>query len=193
MRKVAVIASASGCGKTTMGRALAEHLDVPFVELDALNHGPGWTEATAEELRARVTPLVAGEGWVIDGAYRSKLGDLVLDAADTVVWVDLPRREWLPRLIRRTVRRIVRREELWGGNRESFRNAFLMRDGLLRFAWRNYGVRRATYPAELARFHVVRLRSQREVDAWLVSISGAALSADEAKQPPGPRALRAGP
>jgi adenylate kinase family enzyme len=193
MRKVAVIASASGCGKTTLGRALAARLEIPFVELDALNHGPGWTEATAEELRSRVEPVMAGDGWVIDGAYRSKLGDLVLEAADTVVWLDLPRREWLPRLIRRTVRRITRREELWGGNRESFRNAFLTRDGLLRFAWRNYRVRRATYPSELARFHVVRLLSQSEVDAWLASIAGAALSGDEAARPPALRAPRRGP
>ena len=193
MRKVAVIASASGCGKTTVGRLLATRLGVPFVELDALNHGPGWTEATAEQLRARVAPIVATDGWVIDGGYRGKLGDLVLEAADTVVWLDLPRREWLPRLFRRTVRRIVRREELWGGNRESFGNAFLMRDGLLRFAWRNYGVRRATYPSELARFHVVRLRSQREVDAWLASITGEAVSADAAARPPALPAPRAGP
>ena len=193
MRKVAVIASASGCGKTTVGRLLATRLGVPFVELDALNHGPCWTEATAEQLRAHVAPIVATDGWVIDGGYRGKLGDLVLEAADTVVWLDLPRREWLPRLFRRTVRRIVRREELWGGNRESFGNAFLMRDGLLRFAWRNYGVRRATYPSELARFHVVRLRSQREVDAWLASITGEAVSADAAARPPALRAPRAGP
>jgi adenylate kinase family enzyme len=188
-----VIASASGCGKTTVGRALAKRLDVPFVELDALNHGPGWTEATAEELRARVAPLVTGDGWVIDGAYRSKLGDLVLEAADTVLWLDLPRRQWVPRLLRRTIRRIVRREELWGGNRETFRNAFLHRDGLVRFAWRSYAVRRATYPAELARFQVLRLRSQREVDLWLASIPRATLSADEAARPPAPRAPRAGP
>ena len=193
MRKVAVIASASGCGKTTVGRLLATRLGVPFVELDALNHGPGWTEATAEQLRARVAPIVATDGWVIDGGYRGKLGDLVLEAADTVVWLDLPRREWLPRLFRRTVRRIVRREELWGGNRESFGNAFLMRDGLLRFAWRNYGVRRATYPSELARFHLVRLRSQREVDAWLGAIRPVLLNADEGARPPALPAPRAGP
>jgi adenylate kinase family enzyme len=190
MRRVAVIASASGCGKTTVGRALAKRLDVPFVELDALNHGPDWTEATAEELRARVVPLVAGESWVIDGGYRGKLGDLVLEAADIVVWLDLPRRQWVPRLLRRTIRRIVRREELWGGNHETLRNAFLTRDGLLRFAWRNYPIRRAVYPAELARFKVVRLRTQREVDAWLSSIPTAALSSGAAAPrpaPPGPR------
>src|SRR6185503_1493018 len=113
VRRVAILASASGSGKTTLGRELARRLDVPFHELDALHHGPDWTEATADELRARVEPLVAEDAWVLDGAYRGKLGDLVLERAELVVWLDLPLRIWLPRLLRRTVTRIVRREELW--------------------------------------------------------------------------------
>ena len=71
MKRVCVIASASGSGKTTLGRALAERLGVPFHELDALNHGPGWTEATSAELRARVEPLVASPAWVIDSSPRA--------------------------------------------------------------------------------------------------------------------------
>jgi len=51
MRKVAVTASASGNGKTTLGRELARRLGVPFVELDALVHGPGWQETPDDELR----------------------------------------------------------------------------------------------------------------------------------------------
>ena len=92
------MATASSCGKTTLGRELARRLDVPFVELDALHHGPNWTEASAEELRAQVEPIVAGDGWVIDGGYWAKLGDLVLRNADVVVWLDLPVRVWFPRL-----------------------------------------------------------------------------------------------
>lgn len=65
-----MIGSASGNGKTTLARALAERLGVPCVELDALVHGPGWTETPDDVLRARVEPLVASDGWVIDGAYR---------------------------------------------------------------------------------------------------------------------------
>jgi len=57
VRRVAVIASASGNGKTTLGRALAARLDVPFVELDALVHGPNWTETSDEDLRARAEVL----------------------------------------------------------------------------------------------------------------------------------------
>ena len=62
---------------------------------------------------------MALDAWVIDGSYRGKLGDLVLDHADTVVWLDLPRRVWLTRLVVRTLRRIDHARGLWNGNRES--------------------------------------------------------------------------
>jgi hypothetical protein len=170
MSRIAIISSASGSGKTKLGRELARRLGVPYHELDALHHGPGWTEATADELRARVAPLVAGDGWVIDGAYRGKLGDLVLAAADTIVWLDLPVHVWLPRLLRRTARRIVRRQELWGGNRETLRGAFWGLDALIPYALRNHGRRRRVYPVELAMYPVVRLRSTRAVDSWLAGV-----------------------
>jgi adenylate kinase family enzyme len=168
--RVAVVASASCCGKTTVGRAIAAKLGVPFVELDALHHGPGWTEATSEELRARVQPIVESDAWVVDGSYRGKLGDLVLERADLVLWLDLPLRVWLPRLLRRTFGRIVRREELWAGNRETLRNAFFSRDSLLLFALRNYRRRQRLYPAELGRFNLVRLRTSTEVEHFLGSL-----------------------
>ena len=169
MRKIAVISSASGNGKTTLGRKLAAALDVPFVELDALVHGPDWTETPDDELRALVEPVVAGDSWVIDGVYRGKLGTLVLDAADTIVWLDLPLHVWLPRLLRRTVRRVVRREELWNGNRETFRDAFWGRDALVPFALRGHFRRRRVYPMELAGLPVVRLRSTVEVERFLAA------------------------
>ena len=164
---MAVVASASGCGKTTVGRAIAERLRVPFVELDALHHGPGWTEASAEELQAKVKPIVESEAWVVDGNYRGKLGDLVLERADLVVWLDLPMRVWLPRLLRRTFGRIVNRKQLWAGNRESLRGAFVGRDALIPWSLRHYRRRRRVYPQRFGRFNVVRLQSQVEVDRFL--------------------------
>jgi adenylate kinase family enzyme len=167
VKRVAILSTASGCGKTTLGRELARRLDVRFVELDELNHGPNWLEASAEELRAKVEPIVAGDAWVIDGGYRGKLGDLVLRNADVVVWLDLPVRVWLSRLLRRTVSRIIRREELWAGNRETLRNVVFSSDSLVLFALRHHRRRRRLYPAELAPYEVVRLRSQKEVTQWL--------------------------
>jgi len=171
VRRVAIIATSSGCGKTTFGRALAERLGVPYVELDAVHWQAGWVELEAAELRRCVAPIVAGEAWVIDGAYRGKLGDLVLDGADTVVWLDLPRRVWLPRLVRRTARRIVLREPLWNGNRETLRGALSGGDSLFAYALRTAPRRRQRYPRELARHRVARLRTPAEVDAFLRSAS----------------------
>ncbi len=172
MRRVAVTASASGNGKTTVGRVLAERLGVPFVELDSLVHGPNWTEISDNELRRLVEPIIAGEGWVMDGGYRRKLGDLILEHADTIVWLDLPIRVWFPRLLRRTLRRIVRGETLWNGNRETMRNAFWGRESLFGYALRMHFDRRRRYPAELARYEVIRLRTPAEVDRFLAGVSG---------------------
>ena len=171
VRKLAIISSASGNGKTTLGRELAARLEVPFVELDALVHGPDWVETPDDDLRAQVEPIVESDAWVIDGAYRGKLGDLVLDAADVVVWLDLPLRVWLPRLIRRTARRIRRREELWNGNRETLVNVIWGRESLLVFAVRSHFRRRREYPEALASWRVVRLRSPAEVERFLADVS----------------------
>jgi adenylate kinase family enzyme len=177
VRRVAVIASASGNGKTTLGRELARRLDVPFVEVDALVHGPNWVETPNEELRARLAPIVASDAWVIDGVYRSKLGDLVLGHADTVVWLDLPIRVWLPRLLRRTHRRVRGRELLWNDNRETWRGAFFGRESLFVWALRMHFARRRRYPAQLAAYPVVRLKTPDEVERWLDDYSSSAMSA----------------
>jgi hypothetical protein len=170
VRKVAVVASASGNGKTTVGRELARRLHVPFVELDALVHGPGWRETSDDELIARLEPVLAGEGWVIDGTYEHKLGDLVLRSADVVVWLDLPIRVWLPRLVRRTVRRVRGTELLWNGNRETLSTAIGGPESLVVWAFRSHVRRRREWPQALAQLCVVRLRTQGEVDRFVSSV-----------------------
>ena len=161
-----------GSGKSTVGRAIAARLGVPYTELDALHHGPDWSEPTAEEFLARVGPLVARPRWVIDGRYHGKLGDLVVSSTDTVVWLDFPIRIWLPRLVRRTVRRIVLREELWNGNRERFRNLF-QRPNLYQWAWQKHFADRTFIPAWVGahpQVRLVRLRGPREVREFLAAI-----------------------
>jgi adenylate kinase family enzyme len=170
MLKVVVIASASGNGKTTLGRRLAQRLRVPFIELDELVHGPNWQETSNENLRARLEPLLAGDGWVADGAYQHKLGDFVLDRADTVVWLDLPLHIWLPRLTRRTWRRLRGREQLWNGNHESLITAFWGRESLFVWAVRTHFRRRREWPETLCGRNVIRLKSPRDVDALIRNV-----------------------
>jgi adenylate kinase family enzyme len=167
VRRVAIIASASGNGKTTLGRELAARLGVPFVELDAIVHGPGWTELPDDELERTLRPVLQQDGWVVDGTYQHKIGDLVVDAADTIVWLDLPLRVWLPRLIRRTHRRIKGDETIFNDNRESWRTALAGKDALIPYALRSHFRRRREWPKRYANRPVTRLRTPHEVDQWL--------------------------
>jgi adenylate kinase family enzyme len=167
--KIAVVGT-SGSGKTTVARVLARRFGVPHVELDALFHGPGWTETPVEEFRRRVAAATQGSGWVVDGNYESKLGDLVLEQADTVVWLDVPLRVALSRVTRRTIRRIRANEELWNGNRESWRGGFFGWESMFVWTIRSHLKRRRHVPVQLSRqpsLRVVRLRSPEEVERYL--------------------------
>ena len=169
MRRVNVKGT-SGSGKTTFGKELARRLGVPFVELDALHHGPDWAEPTNDEFRARVREAIdaAPEGWVIDGNYEAKLGDQVLGAADTIVWLDLPLRLKLGRLWRRTNYRLRNDVELWNGNKETWPNALWGRDSLFGWMLRTHFRQRREWPRRFGgdpRF--VRLRSDAEARSWL--------------------------
>jgi adenylate kinase family enzyme len=103
MQRVSLV-GVSGAGKTTVGRKLAASLGVPFVELDAIFHQPDWVELPRDDFREQVSAALAAPGWVVDGNY-SAVRDLVWDQADTVVWLDLPRRLVMRRVILRTLRR----------------------------------------------------------------------------------------
>ncbi len=173
-----VVKGASGSGKTTLARRLAERLSLPYVELDALNHGPGWTEASDEDFATRIEAATAGDGWVVDGNYERKIGDLVVERADTIVWLDTPLRLNLARLGRRTFQRIRDDVELWNGNRESWRGALWGRESLFAWAVRSHRRHRRQWPGRFAApkfagVQLVRLRSTREADRWLESIPAA--------------------
>lgn len=185
MRRISVIGSSTGVGKTTFGRRLAERLSLQFVELDALFWGPRWTQASTEAFRADVAAALAGEGWVVDGNYTGRLGQLIWSQADTVVWLDLPFLVALWRTLVRTLRRVRTREELWSGNRESVRNAFLSRDSLIFYAIRTYRRRRRLFEERLAspnaaHLTVHRFRSDAEAERWLDPLATAPASTPRA-------------
>lgn len=170
-----MISTSSGAGKTTFGRRLAYRLGVPFVELDALHWGPGWSEPAIEDFRDRVQAALSCEGWVADGSYQGKLGLLVWSRADTLVWLDLPLRVALWRTLVRTLRRVRSGEELWSGNRESVRNAFFSRDSLLLYSLRTHLERRRRYEERLAlpeatHLRVHRFKTTAEGERWLAKV-----------------------
>jgi adenylate kinase family enzyme len=136
----------SGSGKSTLARALARRLHVAHVELDSFKHQPGWKELPADEFAARVRVAIAADGWVVDGNY-STVRDEVWQRADTVVWVDPPRIVVMRQVIGRTLGRLVRRTELWNGNREPWRNLYTLdpQESVIAWAWTRHRHYRELY------------------------------------------------
>jgi adenylate kinase family enzyme len=161
-----------------LARELAALLGVPQVELDGVFHQPGWAPLAEDEFQRVVAAAVAEDGWVIDGNY-SAVRTLVWARADTVVWLDLPRRTVMRQVVWRTLRRAVTRQELWNGNREPLRNflTWAPEESVISWAWHHHGTYRDRYGAaavDPANAHLtfVRLTSRRGVRLFLAEVSG---------------------
>jgi adenylate kinase family enzyme len=171
-----LIVGISGSGKTTLACALGARVGLPVCQLDLLVHGPGWSEAPDDALRARVSEFMrsAPDGWVIDGSYDRKLGDLLLEQADTLVWLDDRIERTLFRLVRRSMRRLITRERILNGNVETLRGVFWGRESLLGWAIRSHRRMRVSMPDRLwddrfGHLTLVRLCSLAEMSRWIAA------------------------
>ncbi len=172
MRRVVVFGT-TGSGKSTIAARLAEQTGLRVIELDALFWGRDWQPAPVELFRHRVERETCEGGWIVVGNY-GQVRDLVWQQADTLIWLDLPLSLVMWRLLRRTIRRVATREELWGtGNRESLRTAFFSRDSILLWAFRTHRRNRKRFALEcelLAKEkRIARLRSAREVERFVAT------------------------
>lgn len=163
-----LVAGTSGSGKTTLASRIARQLGIPHVEIDALYHGPNWTPR--ESFLDDVSGLVAEDVWVTEWQYSSARAVLAA-RAELVVWLDVSVATVMRQVTVRTMRRRLRREVLWNGNREpSLWTAFTDPDHIIRWAWktrRRTAERVVALMGERPELPVVRLQSHREARAWL--------------------------
>ena len=163
-----LVTGTSGAGKTTLARALAARLGVPHTDIDGLYHGPGWVPRP--EFVAEVTALAASAEWVTEWQY-SVVRPLLLARADLLVWLDLlraardapdrPADSAPPTAARRDVERQPRASAVDDLHAARPHPAL----GLAhppKTAARVHGVLASDDPPT-----VVRLRTRREVHAWL--------------------------
>ena len=169
-----LIVGTVGAGKTELSKRLSDLLHMPHVELDAYRHGPDWTESPDDEFRAQLADALQGDSWIADGNY-SVARDVVWPRGRTLVWLDYPITLVMWRLLRRTLRRSLQRQELWNGNRETLLRHFFSRQSLFLWALQSHWLRRKTIPSALAQpehshLELVHLRSPEETDRWLDSL-----------------------
>jgi len=164
-----LIAGSSGAGKSTLAAELSRRLRLPYIELDTLFHGPGWQPRP--EFLDDIRAVVAGERWVSEWQY-TEARPLLLARADTLVWLDFPRRTVMHRVLRRSFRRAATRRPFHNGNTEGFRD-WLDPEHPVRWAWSTHSRVRTLVQAasgERPELAIVRLTSPAEARRWLAGL-----------------------
>jgi adenylate kinase family enzyme len=170
--RIAVVGT-TGSGKTTLAKALAAQLALPYIELDAVNWQAGWRDLSRtdpDEFIRRVALAVAADSWVLDGGY-GLVRDVVWRRATHLVWLDYERRVVMRRVIRRSLVRAALRTEMWAGNRERWLH-MLHPSHPIRWAWNTWQRRRREYEERIGRSDyadliVLRLRRPRDAERLL--------------------------
>ena len=89
MKKVAVFGNAGG-GKSTLSKRLAAIAGLPLVALDLLKYKPGGAEVPYAEYKAAHDQILQQDRWIVDGFGSLDTIWERLDAADTLVYLDMP-------------------------------------------------------------------------------------------------------
>lgn len=101
MKKIIVVGS-GGAGKSTFATQLGAILDIEVVHLDKLYWKPNWVKTAEDEWIQIIQNLLKGDSWIIDGNFGGTRA-MRIQACDTVIWLDIPRRLCMYRILKRTV------------------------------------------------------------------------------------------
>ncbi len=168
------VVGTSGSGKSTVGKRIAEKLNIPYIQLDQLHWKPNWQESTDEELFTKLENALSADDWVLDGNY-SKTQPIKWNRVQMVVYLDLPFHIVLYRIIKRSLRRGIRKEELWHGNKETVLQHLFTRDSMIFWAIKTFPKNRKEYPKlfekpEYSHIKFLRLRSDKEVEDFVAQL-----------------------
>ena len=169
MKKVAVFGN-TGAGKSTLSRQLSEVAGLPLHVLDKIQY-PGGVEIPLEEYRQAHAQILATSQWVIDGFGCMKTTWQRLEAADCLVFLDLPLRVHCWWVTKRLISGIFRTPEGWPegspilkSSLTSYRTLWLCHKRLTP-KYREYvGQARSTK-------QVRHLRSPKQIDRFLAAIA----------------------
>jgi adenylate kinase family enzyme len=167
-----VVLGPGGAGKSVLATEISRRTGLPVVHLDPLFWRPGWKPAPRGEALRDLEAAIAGDHWILDGNFlpnEGGRGGARFERADTVVFLDLPRRTCLWRVLTRRVRDRARaRPDLPEGCSEGFDLA------LLRWIWSYPKVDRPRVLALLgrleARVAVHHVRSPAEAERLLATL-----------------------
>lgn len=166
MKKVVVVGS-GGAGKSTFSRRLGEITGLEVIHLDSVYWRPNWTEPPKDAWAATVARLIQRDSWIMDGNFGGTR-ELRMRAADTIIFLDLPRRLCLYRGAKRAILYYGRRRpDMAGGCNERLDREFLL------WIWNYPKTSRVRLLAELEKLpnkRIVVLRSRADVRKFLLDL-----------------------
>lgn len=185
-RRIALVGPVAS-GKSTLAAAIAEHTGLPRLDLDELFWGPGWTPVASPLFHQRLHDTLSQDAWIADGNYGGTAADVLLGRAELTIWLDLPLRVCLPRLLKRSLRRAATGEELFAGNRETYRH-LVARDSILWWGPAHHRRHRRRWESRVAALEadgspVVRLTRPSAVSPTLRSHGLLPITPEEASCP----------
>jgi len=162
-----IIVGTTGCGKTTVGKALSKKLGISFTDLDDLFWLPNWTPRPWEEFTQLIQEKTSSPTWIISG-NQSKTRYLFWAKADTIIWLDLPFYLIFYQILKRSFVQSISREKICNGNKQTFKQFFW----LIRWLFSSFFRRRKTYQAlcyseEKKSSRWIHLKSRRQVNQFL--------------------------
>lgn len=163
MKRVVVIGS-GGAGKSTFSRQLGEITGLEVIHLDSLYWKPNWQKTPAEEWEKIVAELVGRDSWIMDGNFGGTRESRIR-ACDTVVFLDIPRRVCMYRVIKRVIKhRGANRPDMAEGCNEKLDVEFLL------WVWNFRKRSRHRIMSDLEMFpekRIIVLKSGREIEDLL--------------------------
>lgn len=167
MKRV-VVMGASGAGKSTFSEELAAAVGASHIDRDRF-----WSDSVpmeSPEYGAAIEKAISVDTWVFDG-MPYYVEDLVFPRVDTVVCLDYPKRVVMSRVIRRSLKQSLLRQQVGVHSPQPFKD-WRKAEHPVRWAWSTYLERReqmgdwANRP-EVRHAKWILLKSPQQASRWL--------------------------
>lgn len=168
-------------GKSLLAQRLGTVFHFPVIEIDALNWLPNWValiDSNPAELEKKLNEATAGEAWIVAGSYGRLCQKVFWSRLQTVIFLDLPWRLLVLRLLGRSWRRWRKKELLWGTNYEDFWKQLRVwnkEESLLWWLTTRYKAKRRSLlhymtSSEWQHIRFIRLTSQQEIENLMAAL-----------------------
>ena len=118
------IIGCSGSGKTYLAKALSKKYNIPHFDLDDIqwnNNADGYgVKMPIEKRTALLNDILKNENWIIEGVYYAWVGKC-FENADKIYVLDIPKRVYTYRIIKRTIKRKLGLER---GKKETLKSVY---------------------------------------------------------------------